>query len=55
VRRDAGRLVVRDAGSSNGTFVRGQRLAPGQEVILAPGEELVLADEHFRVEEGRAL
>ena len=39
----AGDLTVTDLGSTNGTFVNGERVTPGQRHPLAPGDELRLA------------
>ena len=36
-----GRLIVADTGSTNGTFVRGQRIAYGKAVEVASGESLL--------------
>jgi ABC-type multidrug transport system ATPase subunit/pSer/pThr/pTyr-binding forkhead associated (FHA) protein len=35
-------LLLEDRGSANGTFVRGQRLAPGQRVLVANGEKVFI-------------
>ncbi len=35
-------LLLEDRGSANGTYVRGQRLAPGQRVPIANGEKVFL-------------
>jgi hypothetical protein len=45
---------LRDLGSRNGTFVRGQRLPPGQQAALAPGDEIGIgaADRHYCLVEG---
>ncbi|MGI6420015.1 MAG: FHA domain-containing protein [Thermoguttaceae bacterium] len=42
-----GSLVVRDLGSSNGTFVNGSRVA---EAILKPGDELTVGKTRFEVQ-----
>ncbi len=36
----SGRLYVMDRGSANGTYVRGQRIAPGQKVEIQSGEKV---------------
>lgn len=38
----AGKLFIEDAGSANGTYVRGQRIAPGQRVAVSPGEKVFI-------------
>jgi hypothetical protein len=40
---DAGHASIRDEGSTNGTFVNGDRLLPGVEVRLVDGDEVRLA------------
>ena len=42
---DTGRATVRDEFSTNGTFVRGDRVLPGTDVALADGDTLRLAAE----------
>ena len=42
---DTGRATVRDEYSTNGTFVRGDRVLPGTDVALADGDTLRLAGE----------
>ena len=42
---DSGRATVRDEYSTNGTFVRGDRVLPGTDVALADGDTLRLAGE----------
>jgi ABC transport system ATP-binding/permease protein len=37
-----GQLFLEDKGSANGTFVRGQRIAPGQRVPVASGEKVFI-------------
>jgi ABC-type multidrug transport system ATPase subunit/pSer/pThr/pTyr-binding forkhead associated (FHA) protein len=37
-----GQLLLEDLGSGNGTFVRGQRLTPGQKVPVANGEKVYI-------------
>jgi len=40
---DGGRAVIRDEGSTNGTFVNGDRVLPGAEVRLVDGDRIRLA------------
>jgi ABC-type multidrug transport system ATPase subunit/pSer/pThr/pTyr-binding forkhead associated (FHA) protein len=40
--RRAGSLFVEDRGSANGTFVRGQRLSPGQQTPVENGEKIYI-------------
>lgn len=40
---DSGRATIRDEGSTNGTFVNGDRLLPGIEVRLVDGDTVRLA------------
>ena len=42
---DTGRATIRDEYSTNGTFVRGDRVLPGTDVALADGDTLRLAAE----------
>jgi hypothetical protein len=42
-----GRWTVRDAGSTNGSWVDGQKLAPGQPVPLANGTRIQAAQVHL--------
>jgi pSer/pThr/pTyr-binding forkhead associated (FHA) protein len=42
--------VVEDAGSTNGTWLGGARLAPGERRTLAPGDEILLANIRVRFE-----
>lgn len=37
-----GKLFIEDAGSANGTFVRGQRITPGQRVAVSAGEKVFI-------------
>jgi hypothetical protein len=41
-------IAVKDAGSSYGTFVKGQKLRPDQEIILSRNEEFTLAKVNFK-------
>src|SRR5215813_594748 len=43
-----GLLLVKDLGSSNGTYVNGKRIAEQQ--VLSPGDELTIGNIKFRVE-----
>ncbi len=40
---DSGRATLRDEGSTNGTFVNGERVLPGNEVRLVDGDQIRLA------------
>jgi pSer/pThr/pTyr-binding forkhead associated (FHA) protein len=40
---DGGRASIRDEGSTNGTFVNGDRVLPGSEVRLVDGDRIRLA------------
>ena len=40
IRREAGGTFVQDLHSTNGTFVRGQRVTPGHPIPINPGENL---------------
>src|ERR1700744_83685 len=42
---DGGRATIRDEGSTNGTFVNGERVHPGSEVRLVDGDQIRLAAE----------
>lgn len=37
-----GKLFIEDAGSANGTYVRGQRITPGQRVAVSAGEKVFI-------------
>lgn len=43
IRREAGGAVLRDLGSINGTFIRGQRIPPNTPVPIQPGEVIQIA------------
>jgi pSer/pThr/pTyr-binding forkhead associated (FHA) protein len=43
-----GALLVKDLGSSNGTFVNGRRISDAQ--VLQPGDELSIGQVRFRIE-----
>ena len=42
-----GVLMIKDRGSTNGTFVNGERLGPNRELRLQDGDVVLLADETF--------
>jgi hypothetical protein len=44
-----GELMLEDLGSSNGTWVNGQRCSQGRSVPLSIGDELVFGDAHYRL------
>ncbi len=44
------RLYIKDMGSSNGTFVQGERLAAHMQRLLNPGDAIMLAQEEFVLE-----
>lgn len=46
-----GTCMIRDCGSTNGTYLDGVRLGREEARILLPGNELKFADIVFRVEE----
>ena len=43
-------FYIYDVGSTNGTRINGQRIAPKEQILLADGDEIVLADEKFTIE-----
>jgi pSer/pThr/pTyr-binding forkhead associated (FHA) protein len=45
-------VVVRDLGSTNGTWINGLRVAEGR---LRPGDELAIAGVRYRLEGGAAV
>ena len=51
VSRVRGAYELVDVGSSNGTVVRGRRLAPGVGACVAAGEPFLIAGERFRIVE----
>jgi two-component system response regulator AtoC len=51
---EAGQLWVEDLGSSNGTFLRGERLSPGARAALLPGEAVTIGFTHLMVQRRRA-
>jgi predicted component of type VI protein secretion system len=51
---EQGRCTVTDVGSTNGTFLRGQRLPVGQPVQLPPGASLRVVDVQLTFEFGEA-
>ena len=44
-----GRTYITDRGSSNGTYVRGQRIAPGQRVEIQSGEKVYVGPMHLQL------
>lgn len=42
-----GRCYIVDLGSTNCTYVNGNRLTPNQEVVLSPGDTIKISDEEF--------
>jgi pSer/pThr/pTyr-binding forkhead associated (FHA) protein len=49
IRRENGRYVIEDLGSTNGTFVnRGRRLIPGNAHILNDGDEIIVGKTFLR-------
>lgn len=49
IRREGGRYVIEDLGSTNGTFVnRGRRLIPGNPNILNDGDEIIVGKTFLR-------
>ena len=54
LRHASGRWVVKDLGSRNGTFVNGQRLAPGTQKVLVAGDVLAISSGHvYRLVDAR--
>lgn len=45
-----GRLFVEDKGSANGTYVRGQRIAPGQKIAIESREKIYIGPMPLQVE-----
>jgi hypothetical protein len=49
IRRENGRYIIEDLGSTNGTFVnRGRRLIPGNAHILNDGDEIIVGKTFLR-------
>ncbi len=46
-----GKLFVEDRGSANGTFVRGQRIPPGQKIAVQSGEKIYIGPMPLQVEQ----
>ncbi|WP_394795180.1 FhaA domain-containing protein [Armatimonas sp.] len=46
---EAGRFVLYDEGSTNGTYVGGERLAPGRGMPLADGDALLIGQTHLHL------
>jgi two-component system, NtrC family, response regulator AtoC len=49
----AGLLAVEDLGSSNGTFVRGERIETGKRIAIQPGEAMTIGFTHIMVQRRR--
>ena len=45
-----GRLFVEDKGSANGTYVRGQRIAPGQKIAIESREKIYIGPMPLQIE-----
>jgi len=50
----AGELWIEDLGSSNGTFLRGERIAPRARLPILPGEAVTIGFTHLMVQRRRA-
>jgi len=50
----AGQIWIEDLDSSNGTFLRGERLAPGVRTSILPGEAVTIGFTHIMVQRRRA-
>jgi hypothetical protein len=49
IRRDSGKYMIEDLGSTNGTFVnRGRRLIPGSAHLLNDGDEIIVGKTFLR-------
>lgn len=49
IRRDSGKYLIEDLGSTNGTFVnRGRRLIPGNPNLLNDGDEIIVGKTFLR-------
>ena len=46
---EGGRFVLHDEGSTNGTYVAGERVAPGRGVPLAEGDEILVGQTRLRL------
>ncbi|AUX31050.1 MULTISPECIES: FHA domain-containing protein [Sorangium] len=49
-----GQLYVEDRGSANGTYVRGNRIAPGQKIAVQSGEKIYIGPMPLQIEMGGA-
>ncbi|MGK4006011.1 FHA domain-containing protein [Sorangium sp. So ce1036] len=49
-----GQLYVEDRGSANGTYVRGNRIAPGQKISVQSGEKIYIGPMPLQIEMGGA-
>ncbi|WP_437602292.1 FHA domain-containing protein [Sorangium sp. So ce590] len=49
-----GQLYVEDCGSANGTYVRGNRIAPGQKIAVQSGEKIYIGPMPLQIEMGGA-
>jgi pSer/pThr/pTyr-binding forkhead associated (FHA) protein/thioredoxin reductase/NAD-dependent dihydropyrimidine dehydrogenase PreA subunit len=52
-RSPQGTYLIEDVGSTHGTTVNGQRLAPGTKAVLNPGDRFLLGESQVEVGEGR--
>ncbi|WP_434046942.1 MULTISPECIES: FHA domain-containing protein [Sorangium] len=50
----SGQLYVEDRGSANGTYVRGNRIAPGQKIAVQSGEKIYIGPMPLQIEMGGA-
>jgi subtilisin family serine protease len=55
ISRQGDQFFVQDLGSTNGTFVNGQRLAPNVPFMLHPGDQVQLADTVLTFEQAYAV
>jgi two-component system, NtrC family, response regulator AtoC len=49
----SGKITVEDLGSRNGTFVSGERIPPGKQVVVQPGEAITIGFTHLMVQRQR--
>lgn len=52
VTQSGGNIYISDMGSSNGTYVNGQRLTDGRPFLIHPGDRVRLANSDFELREG---
>lgn len=52
VTQSGGNIYISDLGSSNGTYVNGQRLRDGRPCLIHPGDRVRLANSDFELREG---